>query len=296
MLSGSVDSLLARVAARRRKGAAGGSLQTRFVRTPVGPVRLYDSGSTGPCVVMVPDGPNIIEHHSHLIGQLSGRLRIVCFDMPGFGFSLPDKSYAHSLDEGAAAIVGVLDAVGVERATLAFSCANGFYAMRAAQKAPARVAGLVLAQTPSLTAMRAWTSRVVPGALRVPVVGQVAAWLTRRKAAHGWYRAALPRTTDAKPFQDVALRALDRGACFCLAGVVQGLARESLGTLDGLVLPCTMIWGRQDRSHRYTDPESLRTCIPGAKTVLFDECGHFPDLEAPERYADILFRKVAERA
>jgi pimeloyl-ACP methyl ester carboxylesterase len=296
MLSGFVDNLLARVAARRGEGTIDGELPTRFVQTPVGPVRLYDSGSSGACVVMVPDGPNVIEHHEHLIQLLTGRLRVVCFDMPGFGFSLPEGSYAHSLDDGAAAIIGVLDAVGVERATLAFSCANGLYAMRAAQKAPARVAGLVLAQTPSLTAMRAWTSRVIPAPLRVPVIGQVAAWLTRRKAAHGWYRAALPRTTDAKPFQDVALRALDGGACFCLAGVVQGLAREAIGALDGLTVSCTMIWGPQDRSHRYTDPESLRTCIPSVDVRIFEACGHFPELEAPERYADILFRKVAERA
>ena len=293
MLRGSVDNLLARLAARQRKSAAASPLPSRFVQTPVGPVRLYDSGSTGLCVVMVPDGPNVIEHHEHLIGLLSGRLRVVCFDMPGFGFSLPDRSYAHSLDEGAAAIVGVLDAVGVECATLAFSCANGFYAMRAAQKAPARVAGLVLSQTPSLTAMRAWTRRVIPRPLRAPVVGQVAAWLTRKKAAHGWYRVALPDTTDAKPYQDVAMQALHDGACFCLAGVVQGLAREGLDVLDGVMVPCTMIWGRRDRSHRYTDPESLRTCIPGVNVVVFDGCGHFPDLEAPERYADILLRQIA---
>ncbi len=91
-------------------------------------------------------------------------------------------------------------------------------------------------------------------------------------------------------------RHCDDGACFCLAGVVQGLAREGLDVLDGVTVPCTMIWGRQDRSHRYTDPESLRTCVPGANVVVFDGCGHFPDLEAPERYADILLRQVAEHA
>lgn len=208
MFSSLVDSLLTRLSARRRKGTTGGVLPTRSVDTPVGCVRVFDSGSTKPCVVFVPDGPNVIEHYDVLIGLLSKRLRVVCFDMPGFGYSFPQSSYGHSLDQGARAVLGVLDNLGIQRATLAFSCANGFYALRTAQLAPARIANLVLSQTPSLTAMHAWTSRVIPWQLRVPVVGQISAWLFRRKAAHRWYGTALPRTTAPKPFQEKALDAL----------------------------------------------------------------------------------------
>ena len=260
--------------------------------TPVGPVRVFDSGSKKPCVVTVPDGPNVIEHHEQLIARLSSQVRIVCFDMPGFGFSLPQKSYAHSLDQGATAVLGVLDALRIERATLAFSCANGFYAMRAAQRAPERIAGLVLSQTPSLRAMHAWTDRVIPWPVRVPVGGQVLVWLRRKKVAEGWYRVALPATTDAQPFRETALRALQSGGCNCLAGVVQGLARENAASLCNVSVSCTMVWGTRDRSHKYTDPLSLHECIPGAAIVPFERCGHFPELEAPDRYAEILLRQV----
>jgi pimeloyl-ACP methyl ester carboxylesterase len=91
MLSEYVDSLLAGIAAQSGEGLPGGPLPTRYVQTPVGAVRAHDTGSNRPCVVMVPDGPNVIEHCAHLIGLLSPRLRVVCFDMPGFGFS-----FAHS--------------------------------------------------------------------------------------------------------------------------------------------------------------------------------------------------------
>ena len=293
MLGEFVDSLLTRISARGRGGLHGGGLSTRKVDTPVGRVRVHDSGSDGPGVVFVPDGPNVIEHYQQLIGLLSQRLRVVCFDMPGFGFSFPRSTYRHSLDQGARAVLCVLDALGIEKATLAFSCANGFYALRAAQVAPDRIAGLVLSQTPSLTAMRAWTDRVVPWPLRVPVVGQIAAWSQRKKAAHGWYRIALPGATDARPFQEKALHALSDGACFCLAGVVQGLARENAVSVTGVATPCTMIWGPKDRSHKYTDPASLRECVPHAEILQFQDCGHFPDLEQPERFAEVLFERVA---
>jgi pimeloyl-ACP methyl ester carboxylesterase len=245
---------------------------------------------------MVPDGPNIIEHYKALIGLLSGKLRVVCFDMPGFGHSHPRHFYTHSLDQGAHAVLGVLDCLGIKSATLAFSCANGFYALRAAKLAPQRISHMVLSQTPSLAAMHAWSNRVIPQPLHIPVIGQMAAWMFRRKAAASWYNMALPRTTDPQPFREPALAALSNGSCFCLAGVVQGLARERTASLAGVTVPCTMVWGELDRSHRGTDPRSLRDCVPQAEIIHFPDCGHFPDIEQPERFAKLLVELATRHA
>jgi len=213
--------------------------------------------------------------------------------MPGFGHSLPLKSYNHSLDQGAFAVLGVLDDLGIEAATLAFSCANGLYAIRTAQMAPERVKSLLLSQTPSLSSMHAWTERVIPKPLRVPIVGQIAAWSLRHKAARSWYRVALPRTTDPRPYEIKATDALNCGACFSLAGVVQGLARETEASLHLHDTPVTMIWGTKDHSHKFTEPESLLACVAHAKIVYFDDCGHFPDVEQPERFSQMLMEIMA---
>ena len=268
----------------------------RFVETAAGRIRVVDSGTPGPVILFVPDGPNVVEHYQALMASLSTHHRVICFDMPGFGFSLPAATYAHSLDQGAQAVLQVMNGLRIERATLAFSCANGFYAMRVAGLAPQRVAGLVLSQTPSMEAMHAWTARVVPKPLRWPVPGQLIGWLARRKAAASWYRIALPAGTDRKPFYLVANHALRCGGCFSLAGVVQGLLRESGVSLKNVQTPCTVIWGAQDRSHRHTQPDSLLGLLPHARFVRFDDCGHFPDLEQPERYANILMNAVAGNA
>lgn len=295
MFGSAIDSLLTRISARST-GRASAMLPTRRIATPVGAVRVFDSAGAGPCVVIVPDGPNVIEHYAALIGLLTPHVRVVCFDMPGFGYSWPSAGYRHSLDEGANTVLGVLAQLGIARATLAFSCANGFYALRAAHLAPERIASLVLSQTPSLSAMHAWTERIVPRPLGIPVLGQLAGWALRRKAAGGWYKMALPKATDRRPWQHTALKALDDGACFCLAGVVQGLKRERVDALLAVSTPCTLIWGDKDYSHQPTDPRSLLTCAPGAEIVHFEDCGHFPDVEQPARYADILLAQVARYA
>jgi pimeloyl-ACP methyl ester carboxylesterase len=293
MLASFIDWFLTRLSARQRTGTTGGALPTQRIPTSGGIVRVYDSGSAKRCVVFVPDGPNVIEHYEELIGVLSNQLRVVCFEMPGFGFSFPQSGYQHSLDQGARAVLGVLDHLGIAQAALAFSCANGFYALRAAQLAPQRINRLVLSQTPSVAAMHAWTNRVIPWPLRISVIGQVLAWLARKKAAHGWYKIALPRAVSPTLFQQKAGDALSGGACFCLAGVVQGLARERVDSLRGVTTPCTMIWGTLDHSHKFTDPLSLRELVPHAEIVRFEDCGHFPDVEQPTRYAAMLVERVA---
>ncbi len=292
MIRSTVDSMLARYSARRCKKTSVEVLPTRSIETSVGPVRVYDSRSGKPCVVFVPDGPNVIEHYERLIGLLSPKLRVVCFDMPGFGFSLPRRSYKHSLDQGAHAVLGVLDALAITSATLAFSCANGFYALRIAQTAPERVSSLFLSQTPSMSAMHVWSKRAIPWPLRIPVLGQIVGWLIRKKAAQAWYGIALPRKTCARSSKVKAQSALSNGGCFCLASVCQGLVREKVDSLMGVMAPCTLLWGTKDHSHRYTDSLSLHELVPSAEIIRFEDCGHFPDLEQPERFAAILMESV----
>lgn len=295
-IAAKLDSLLTQCSAFGKKPSMDDVATMKHIACGTGSLRVLDTGPGKPCVLVVPDGPNVIEHYEYLRAFLAQDYRVVCFDMPGFGLSLPSASYRHTLDQGATAALEVLDALNIEEATLAFSCANGFYAMRAAQIAPHRITSLFLAQTPSLSAMHAWTSRNVPWPLRIPVLGQLAGWAFRHKAANAWYDIALPRNTDRTWYRHHARRALARGGCFCLAGVVQGLLRESIGAVRVDRTPCTMLWGSMDRSHRATSAQSLLDCVPHANIIHFQDCGHFPDLERPERYAYLLGEHMARHS
>ena len=41
---------------------------------------------------------------------------------------------------------------------------------------------------------------------------------------------------------------------------------------------------------------SLHELVPEAEIVHFQDCGHFPDIEQPERFAVLLIEKVARYA
>jgi pimeloyl-ACP methyl ester carboxylesterase len=282
------DHLLSRGSAARRSRHAGAD--TRLIDTRHGAVRVFDSGGNGRALLFAPDGPCVIEHYAALIERLRTDFRVVVFDLPGFGMSAPTARYAHRLEQGADVILGVLDALDIARATLCFSCVNGFYAIAAAAKAPERIERLILSQTPGIAAMQAWTTRMIPAPLRVPVLGQLINFFSRRKLARTWYRIALPRSTDRTPFDTPALAALDHGGCYCLAGVVQGMASTPVDhpLLQLRDTPVTLLWGEADFSHKYTQPDSLLAHLPQAHILRFDAIGHFPDLEQPHAYAAVV--------
>lgn len=288
MIGALADHLLYRADATLRARHAGAG--TRWIDTPHGGVRALDSGGDGPALVFAPDGPCVIEHYAALIDTLRADFRVVVFDLPGFGLSAPSARYAHRLEQGADVILGVLDTLGIARATLCLSCVNGFYAIAAAAKAPERIERLILSQTPGIDAMRAWTARMIPWPLRVPVLGRLINFLGRRRLARTWYRIALPRTADRAPFDGPAQTALDHGGCFCLAGVVDGMAPTPAHhpLLQLRNTPVILLWGSADFSHKYTQPDSLLAHLPQARILRFDAIGHFPDLEQPDAYAAIV--------
>lgn len=286
MIASALDSLLSRTP---RPAAPG----IHWLDTAAGRIRVRDTGGRGPVLVMTPDGPNVIEHHAEVIALLAARARVVCFDMPGFGFSAPSAHYDHSLEHGRDAVLAVLEALELREATLAFSCANGYYAIAAARQAPRRIRRLLLSQTPGFGAMYAWTTRIVPAPIRMPVVGQVLGRALRRRLAHGWYGIAVPTAPARERFRALAAQALADGACYCLAGVVQGLTRTGADGLYGVTQPVTLLWGDADRSHRHTRAESLLDVLPQAQIRHVHGCGHFPDLERPRQFVELALAEIA---
>jgi pimeloyl-ACP methyl ester carboxylesterase len=125
----------------------------KLVETNYGKLRVLDTLGKKPTIISVPDGPNVIEHHLDLIRKLSINFRVICFELPGVGFSYPSLAHDYSFERSAKIILDLMELLKVDRAALSFSCSNGFYAIKAAQLAPEKFTHLFLAQTPSIHSM-----------------------------------------------------------------------------------------------------------------------------------------------
>lgn len=265
-----------------------------FLELGKGSLRVSDQGSGSTAFVLAPDPPNVLEQHAASLGSLAQHGRAVGVELPGFGHSRPSPSFHFTIDENADLMLEALERLDIERAVLMFPCVPGLIALEAARRAPDRIAAVVLAQTPSFEDALAWADRVdFRGLVGTPIVGQLLVRALRRPLARSWYRAALPRGADSKPYLDHALSAYANGADFCLASALQAVRRATPPSRP-IPVPVLNVWGSADRTHRPTDPSSALALAPRGRLVLFDDAGHFPDLERPQRYEEEVLRFVRE--
>ncbi|WP_394975175.1 alpha/beta fold hydrolase [uncultured Croceitalea sp.] len=263
-----------------------------LITTEFGQIRMLDTLGEKPVILNVPDGPNVIEHHQELITKLSKRFRVICFEFPGIGFSYPNSNYDYSFPNASKLIINLMDILKIEKAALAFSCSNGFYAIKAAELFPLRINRLFLSQTSSLNSMSKWTENAIPKILKFPVIGQIANIFSEKKFAKIWYKYALPKHADTSKYQNEALNALNNGGCFCLSSLVQGLSKEVNSTLKVLEIPATLIWGSKDFTHKNTDKQSIMQHLPNCEIIEFDNCGHFPELEDTDKYVSLINERM----
>jgi len=213
-----LDSIIAATRGRKRQEKNLRSENMKLLSTQAGVLRVLDTSGHRYPLLIVPDGPCVIEHYAALIDLLSPDFRVVCFDLPGFGFSYPALSYDFSVAQTAEVIIEVMDLLHISYASLSFTCANGFFALRLAKSYPNRISHLVLGQTPSFEFMRQWNERMIPKILHIPYLGQAIVAGFARKFSSGWYDIALPHNSEHKPqFVEYADQALRSGGCFCLA-------------------------------------------------------------------------------
>ena len=285
-ISSSIDSFLAATRGPKRQAKQLTSDRMKLLATQGGLLRVFDSGGKRHPLLMVPDGPSVLEHYADLIELLEENFRVICFDLPGFGFSYPAPRYNFSIVQTADVVLELMDQLAIPYAALAFTCANGFVALRIAKIAPNRVSHLVLGQTPSFPAMRQWDAELIPRIVHVPWLGQLlTAGITRKMSARWYDKALSPNNEQKSQFVAIADQALKSGGCFCLASLVQGLSHTKDSDISDVTVPTLMIHGTRDRSHRKTDFASLRDHAPQAEIIPFQGCTHFPDLERPQAYA-----------
>ena len=263
-----------------------------LISTDYGKIRILDTKGNKPVIINVPDGPNVIEHQTSLINELSKNYRVICFEYPGLGFSYPNSKYDYSFEKGARLILNVIDILKIDRASLLFSCSNGFYAIKSAELFPEKFNHLFLSQTPSVHSMVKWAEKSIPNALKYPIIGQLVNSFTEKKFANIWYKYALPKETNITQYQEKAINSIKAGGCFCLSGLVQALIRDKSTTLSITGIPTTLVWGMNDFTHRETNTESIKQHIPNCEIIEFDKCGHFPELEHTVKFVKLINERL----
>ena len=120
--------------------------QGRTIRAAGRDIFVEEVGEGPPLLMLHGGGPGAsgLPNFVRNISALAERFRLIVPDMPGFGRSAKGIDRKDPFGDLATAMLGLLDALGVERAHVLGNSLGGACALRMALEAPARVDRLVL--------------------------------------------------------------------------------------------------------------------------------------------------------
>jgi len=255
-----------------------------------------DSG--GPVVVLLHGLASSSRTWAGVAPLLSARAHVIAPDLLGHGESAKPRSGDYSLGAYAAGLRDLLVALGVPRATIVGHSFGGGVAMQFAYQYPELTERLVLVASGGLgshvsIALRAATLPGTAVALRV-AVAVTPDWLTRLGQRAG---QMLPWTSgpEIDGLADAFHSFTDRGARSAFTQTIRSALNWSGQRLDGterLYLlaetPVLLVSGDQDSVIPVAHSRAAHHALPMGRLEIFDGAGHFPHVEQPQRFADLL--------
>jgi pimeloyl-ACP methyl ester carboxylesterase len=263
-----------------------------------------EAGGEGPTVLLVHGITNSSRTWAPVTERLAGLgLHVLAPDLPGHGDSQRQRG-DHSLGAHASILRDLLSVLDVERVTIVGHSLGGGVVMQFSYQFPEAVERMVLVSSGGLgrevsPAIRAAT---LPFAEQVIGIG-ASQPITR---AAGLVGGALGRV-GIKPggdFEEImeglsSLSDRERREAFVrTARSVISPRGQRVAATDKLYLaadlPTLLVAGERDSVIPAKHTVAAGELAPGSRVEIFEESGHFPHLEEPRRFADLLAAFVTD--
>ena len=257
----------------------------------------FRTAGEGPVLVLLHGMASSSETWSHVMPRLAERYTVIAPDLLGHGGSAKPRS-EYSVAAHANVVRDLLVVLGHERASIVGHSFGGGVAMQLSYQFPERCERLVLVASGGLGEEVSPLLRALslPGAEQLfPFVcspgmrdtgKRIAAWLAR-----GGLRAAPAVEEMWRGYSSLAEHDARRAFFLTLRAVIdhQGqvvCAADRLYLAEHL--PALVVWGACDPiipvRHAYTAHREIR----GSRLEVYDDVGHYPHCEAPERFITML--------
>jgi pimeloyl-ACP methyl ester carboxylesterase len=266
--------------------------------------RRAGTGPVGPAIVLVHGIAGTADTWDAVVPALAEAHDVIAPDLPAHGGSdAPVGDY--STGAYACAIRDLLEVLEVDTVTIVGHSLGGGVAMQFAYQFPERVERLILVNSGGLGREVSPLVRAaaLPGAeLVVPVLASAPVRLSGRLAGAALGALGRPPSTDLREAAK-SLAALHEGRprrafLNTVRALVDPLGQRVTGT-DKLYLaediPTLLVWGARDGIIPLSHGEEAQRAIQGSRLEVFDDAGHFPHIDEPERFARLLADFIARQ-
>jgi pimeloyl-ACP methyl ester carboxylesterase len=241
------------------------------------PIKYLEAG-TGPTVILLHGLGGSTQNWMYNIGPLSQQYRVIVLDQIGFGRSARPainyrvRTYVDFLEQ-------FYQTLNIERATLVGNSMGGWIAAIFATSFPEKVDRLVLADATGYAPP--------PGFDYKSLYGLNTSTREGMKLMVGKVLFNKSLNTDAMINQFMAQR-MTAGDGYTINSLIESVIRgedflESK-QLQQIKAPTLIVWGREDGLTLLAEGERLKKDIPNSKLVVFDQCGHFPQIEKASEF------------
>lgn len=257
-------------------------------------IRYHDSGSTGPVVLLIHGIGESFEFWSPQLNNAADKFRLIALDLPGHGLSgLGDQPYEPN--KFASFVWRFADKLNIEKLYLAGNSLGGAISILMAGEKPHRVSGLLLANAAALGKESPMPFRL----MTLPLLGeimtkpgkmaeeqQIKAVFFDQSVATDEIRQIVSRNGSQPGHQQAFLKTLRLMTNFF--GQRQERVSKAIKILGSLEMPVLFIHGRQDVVIPVAHTIEAQKKTPNSNLVVFEECGHTPQIEKSEEFNRLL--------
>jgi 3-oxoadipate enol-lactonase len=253
----------------------------RFVKANGLVIHTLDQGRRdGPPLVFINSLGTDFRIWNEVAEILAPDFRIVTYDKRGHGLSESGPD-ANDMADYARDLMGLLDGLGVGRATIVGLSIGGLIAQELYRHSPERVVALVLCDTAAkIGTDEVWDQRighVERGGIEAIADSVLERWFT----AH--FRAA--RSTEFAGMRAMLTRTPRQG----YLAACGALKRADLRPCAGRILaPTLCLVGDEDGSTPVALVKETAALIPGSRFEIIEGAGHLPNVEKPEIVAKLV--------
>jgi pimeloyl-ACP methyl ester carboxylesterase len=244
-------------------------------------IRYIEAGQ-GPTVILLHGLGSVKEIWAANIGALAAKYHVYSLDQIGFGHS--DKPLLeYKISTFVDFLHGFMQSQNLSKATLVGNSLGGWIAIDFAARHPEMVDKIVLVDSAGLPFGKPLTVDLNPASLEDMRTLLNSIFYDRKMVTEEFALQAFTnhvRNNDGYTMQRT------------LAGFAQNQFEDA--KLSSVHAPTLVVWGREDELIPVSSGEKLRDGIPGAKLVVFEQCGHVPQLEKPAEFNQALMNFLAK--
>lgn len=280
-------------------------------RAPLQRVHDVHVGRSRISTLTMGEGPDILLLHGlgatkasffEAAAALSRSHRVHALDLPGFGSSSKPAFAAYDAGYFADAVLGAMDAMGIERAHLVGNSLGGRVAIEVGLRRPDRVGALGLL-CPAVAFVRRDYHPIVR--LLRPELGVLPHRFTRGMVANQFWSMFADRDQVDPSVADVVVEEFQRiygsaGARFAFLSAARNVYLESPFGRDGfyprlaeLEPPALFVWGSHDKLIPAAFARQVAEWLPSAEQIVLEDCGHVPQVERSAQTNGLLQRFFA---